>query len=99
MSIFVTRHQIVAGGDLVFGAAADQRFLYGETSQSLFEALRQGDIAKVREAVNNGADVNSRDTYGNTLLMQTAVYAREADLGFLLAHGADVNAANNLGHT
>jgi ankyrin repeat protein len=99
MSIFVSRHQIVAGVILVFGAAAGQRFLYGETSQSLFEALRQGDIAKVREAVNNGADVNSRDTYGNTLLMQTAVFAREADLAFLLAHGADVNAANNQGHT
>ena len=36
---------------------------------------------------DNGADVNSRDAYGNNLLMQAAIYATEADLRFLLAHG------------
>ena len=44
-------------------------------------------------------DVNSRDADGNTLLMQTALYGTAADLDFLLAHGADVNAANQAGHT
>ena len=34
-----------------------------------------------------------------TLLMQAAVYATPVDLGFLLAHGADVNAANKADHT
>jgi ankyrin repeat protein len=68
-------------------------------SHSLFEALRQGDVAKVRSAIDGGAEVNSRDDDGNTLLMQTAVYAKPADLAFLLAHGADLNAANKNGHT
>jgi ankyrin repeat protein len=36
---------------------------------------------------------------GNTLLMQAAVYATAADLEFLLAHGAEVNAANKASHT
>jgi ankyrin repeat protein len=63
------------------------------------EALRRGDTATVRTAINSGADVNSRDADGNTLLIQAAVYASAADLEFLLAHGADVNAANNAGHT
>src|SRR5215467_7748038 len=67
--------------------------------QSLFESLRQGEIGKVRAAIIKGADVNSRDQYGNTLLMQAAVYATRADLEFLLAHGADVNAANKASHT
>jgi ankyrin repeat protein len=68
-------------------------------TQSSFDALRQGDVAKVKAAINNGDDVNSRDMDGNTLLMQAAVYAATADLDFLLAHGADVNAANKAGHT
>jgi hypothetical protein len=68
-------------------------------AQSLFEALRQGELTKVRAAINDGADVNSRDEGGNTLLMQAAVFAMAADLEFLLAHGADVNAANKGGHT
>jgi ankyrin repeat protein len=54
---------------------------------------------KVRTAVNEGVDVNSRDADGNTLLMQTALYAPRADIEFLLAHGAEVNAANKAGHT
>ncbi len=66
---------------------------------SLFEALRQGDVAKVKSAINHGVDVNSRDADGNTLLMQAAEYATRADLEFLLAHGADVNGANKTGHT
>jgi len=68
-------------------------------SQSLFEALRQGGMTKVRAAINSGVDVISRDEGGNTLLMQAAVYATAADLEFLVAHGADVNAANKGGHT
>ena len=68
-------------------------------AQSLFEALRQGEMTKVRAAINNGADVNSRDEGGNTLLMQAALYGTAADLEFLVAHGADVNAANKGGHT
>jgi uncharacterized protein len=68
-------------------------------NQSLFEALRQGDVAKVKAAIDNGGDVNSRDADGNTLLMHAAVYATAADLEFLLSHGVEVNAANKAGHT
>jgi ankyrin repeat protein len=66
---------------------------------SLFEGLRRGDTAKLRTAARAGADVNSRDDDGNTLLLQAAVYATAADLEFLLIHGADVNATNKAGHT
>ena len=66
---------------------------------SLFEALRQGDTENLRTAIRAGADVNSRDADGTTLLMQAAVYATAADLEFLLAHGADANANDNAGHT
>ena len=44
---------------VVLAAAAGQPFLYGEAAPSLFEALRQGEIANVREAINHGAGVLS----------------------------------------
>jgi ankyrin repeat protein len=65
----------------------------------LFQPLRQGDIAKVKAAINKGADANSRNADGATLLMQTALYGSAADVEFLLAHGADVNGSNKTGHT
>jgi ankyrin repeat protein len=68
-------------------------------NQTLFEALRQGEAGRLRAVIHNGEDAKSRDADGNTLLMQAAVYATAADLEFLMAHGADVNAANKAGHT
>src|SRR5713101_3256039 len=71
----------------------------GSTERELFDAVRAGDMAKVRAAIESGADLESPDEYGNTLLMHTAAFGKIADLEFLLAHGADVNAANKAGHT
>ena len=68
-------------------------------TQTLFEALRQGEPSTVRAAIKAGVDVNSRDADGNTLLMQTALYGTAEDLQFLLTHGANVHAANKAGHT
>jgi ankyrin repeat protein len=68
-------------------------------AQTLFEAMRRGEASTVRTAIKNGVDVNSRDADGNALLIQAALYAKSSDLEFLLAHGADVNAANHAGHT
>jgi ankyrin repeat protein len=56
--------------------------------------LRQGDAAKVQASVNQGADVNSRDEFGNTLLMQAALYSTPALMQFLLERGADPMGAN-----
>ena len=69
------------------------------SAQPLFEALRQGGAAKVQKAVTEGADVNSRDDHGNTLLMQAAVYSTPALMEFLLANGANPKAANERGYT
>ncbi|MGH7973504.1 MAG: ankyrin repeat domain-containing protein, partial [Limisphaerales bacterium] len=86
-------------GVLLALAAGAPALHAGSTTQPLFDALRQGDAAKVRAAVISGVDVNSRDGDGNTLLMEAAVYGSTADLDFLLAHGANVNVANEAGHT
>lgn len=78
---------------------AAQNAAAAQPAQTLFEAIRHGEFAKVSTAVNKGADVNSRDADGNTLLMQAAAYGTAADLAFLLAHGADPKAANKNGYT
>ena len=67
-------------------------------TRDLFEALRQGDAAKVQASVNQGADVNSRDELGNTLLMQAALYSTLALMQFLLERGADPKGANERGY-
>lgn len=86
-------------GIRALGSLANLAMCQAPDAQNLFDALRRGDPSDVRAAVEKGADINTRDANGNTLLMQAAVYARATDLEFLLAHGADVNAANHAGHT
>lgn len=73
--------------------------LAGSTRGSLVEELRQGNEAAVRSAVEGGLDVNSADEYGNTLLMQAAVYSSHSLVKFLLTHDASPKAANRAGHT
>ena len=74
--------------------------LSAETSpQALFQALRNGEWAKVKTAVEDGAGINVADERGDTLLMETAVFGTATNLEFLLARGANVNAANQAKHT
>jgi len=61
--------------------------------------LREGNAAKVRAALDRGADVNARDAAGNTPLMLVTVYSDAATMRLLLNRGADVNAANTEGAT
>jgi ankyrin repeat protein len=79
-----------------FGAAA---LSADTTGQALLQDLRNGDVGSVRAAIENGANVETPDEYGNTLLMHVAVFGKVADMEFLLAHGANVNAVNRARHT
>src|SRR5215467_9207772 len=69
------------------------------TGQALLQALRNGEMGNVRAAIENGANVETPDEYGNTLLMHVAVFGNAADMEFMLAHGANVNAVNRARHT
>src|SRR5215471_15177595 len=69
------------------------------TGQALLQALRNGDMGTVRAAIENGANVETPDEYGNTLVMHVAVFGNAEDMEFLLAHGANVNAVNRARHT
>ncbi|MBI3207963.1 MAG: ankyrin repeat domain-containing protein [Candidatus Solibacter usitatus] len=68
-------------------------------TQNLWEELRSGNTAKVKESIEKGADVKTKDAAGNTPLMHAAVYSTRETLELFLSRGADVNAANNAGHT
>ena len=65
----------------------------------LLEAARKGDVRKVRELLDRGANVNARDEYGWTPLHLAAYrgYAEVARL--LLDRGANVDARDDVGDT
>jgi ankyrin repeat protein len=66
----------------------------------LVQAAADGDVAKVRELLAAGTDVNSvnRQT-GDTALMKAAAEGHTALAVTLILLGADVNAQNKQGHT
>jgi ankyrin repeat protein len=49
-------------------------------------------LAEVQRLVNNGAPVDARDALGSTPLLDAAWAGNTAIAGFLIQHGADVNA-------
>lgn len=69
-------------------------------AKALFAAIRAGDLAGVRSLVEGSKELaNARDRRGSTPLMQAAMYGDAALLGYLLDHGAEVNATNDDGAT
>jgi len=65
----------------------------------LVTAIRDADAQAVRTLIDNGADVNSRDSEGNTPLIMASFYASPKCVALLLEKGADANAANQAGIT
>lgn len=65
-------------------------------AMALCLAAGQGRIKEVREGLQQGADLNSRDSYGRTAL-QCAVIGRHADVAqILLSCGADTEQTNDV---
>ncbi len=65
----------------------------------LFEAIRFDDVAKVRKFLERGANPNTRDRFGWTLLHAAAGNGHLEVARLLLEHGADVNARSEDGGT
>ncbi len=70
----------------------------GGAAEDLGEALRRaasaGDLAKVKELLAAGADVNAANTYGGTALAFAADKGHAEVVDLLLERGADVNATD-----
>ena len=68
-------------------------------TQQLIEAVNDGDVARASQLLANGADVNVRDAYGATALMNAAHSGNLEMLETLLSAGAEVDARDELGWT
>lgn len=65
----------------------------------LGDAAWQGDAAKVKTLLANGADVNFQDKFGDTALMRVSATGKMTMVKILLDHGADVNLEDGFGQT
>jgi uncharacterized protein len=65
----------------------------------LFEAVKSGDAGSVQRILAAGADVNSRDGEGATLLMVAAYSGNLPTVKALIEAGADANASDERGWT
>jgi len=65
-----------------------------------FALVRTGTPQDVQAAISNGADVNARNSYDKTPLMEAAEYNQHPEvITALLAAGADIKARDILGGT
>src|ERR1035437_10604970 len=66
------------------------------TADELIQAIRNNDLASLKARLAKGADVNTRDQRGSTLLMHAAAFGSSEAVKLLLESGAQVNAKNGL---
>lgn len=65
-----------------------------ELNQMLIGAAEKGDLGKIEELVENGADINSSDYYGETALMRASFFGHLDIVQFLVENGADIDATD-----
>ena len=78
---------------------ASTRKLPAMSDSDFVNLCESGNVAKIEEAIKNGANVNAKSNYGRTALMEAARYGRTKTAELLLKHGADVNAKESDGST
>ena len=70
-----------------------------DTSDTLIQAIRNNDLTSIKTQLRKGADVNTRDRRGSTLLMHAAIAGSPDAVKLLIDSGADVNAKNSFDET
>jgi ankyrin repeat protein len=68
-------------------------------SQQFYDAVRTDNLAAVTQLLTSGADINSRDSRGNTPLMYASAVGSQNMMRKLLSAGADVRSRNSFGST
>jgi hypothetical protein len=79
----------------------DVNFVDSNGETYLFKAAKSGDIEKVREQIENGADIHKKTTRGETILYGAVNGGDLEVVTYLLDHGADsdINVKANWGFT
>ena len=77
--------------------SANDEYSHGHTV--LMRAALDGNTKKVKELIDQGADINQIDYNGRTALMFAVVNLHYETMKVLLEYGADVNAKSNQGGT
>ena len=72
---------------------------HGDQGQALIEAVAKNDVKQVKLLLDKGADVNTKNKDGVTVLMMASVEGQVDVVKLLLDKGADVNAKNKDGVT
>lgn len=72
---------------------------YAGINEDLFKAVKKGNIARVAELINKGADINAKDNDGKTALIYAADKGHTEIATLLIDKGANVNAKSNGGKT
>jgi len=75
------------------GLDVNQSYGYGEQSL-LFGAVEREDPATAKFLIERGADINFKNSRGDTPLIHSVNHGREKNLQLLLDHGAHVKAKN-----
>ena len=67
--------------------------------EQLVDASFERNLVLVKELLESGVDVNSRDSHSSTALEYAAMFGEVEMVGLLIGSGADVNTINNDGAT
>lgn len=70
-----------------------------DTGTPLIQAARLGDLAEVRQLLDEGADINAADKAGKTALMHASEKGQSTSVVLLLDRGALFELEDNQGHT
>lgn len=64
--------------------------------ETLWAAVRNGDVKAIQEAIDKGADVNAKNEYGVSALWIAAGKAKPEVIDLLVSKGADVNSRDDI---
>lgn len=66
-------------------------------AEQLHSAIRTGRYEKVIQLIENGADVNYKDSFSNDALYYAVAHCKVDITGYLLKHGANINSVYSEG--